>query len=160
MKRQSMKLHMDGLAALLLFGIFAVCVLLVLLTGAGAYERLTARDQASYDRRVCTQYLATRVRQADNLGNVSVEPFDGETALCLIDRDGYLTRVYYHDGYLMELYTSVDAEMAPEDGERLMKASGLLMALEDGLLELTVTGPDGVSDRLFLSLRCREGAAA
>ena len=50
--------HQDGLAALLLFGIFAVCVLMVLLTGANAYRRLTERDQQAYQRRTCAQYLS------------------------------------------------------------------------------------------------------
>lgn len=56
---------MGGLLALLLLLVFAVCVLSVLLTGAGTYQTLTRRDQDSYDRRTAAQYLATRVRQAD-----------------------------------------------------------------------------------------------
>ena len=46
MKRQGTKRHMDGLLMLLLFGVFAVCVLIVLLTGARAYRGLTDRDRA------------------------------------------------------------------------------------------------------------------
>ena len=53
MKRKTIKHHIDGLIALLLFGVFAVCVLAVLLTGAEAYRRLTQRDRArSEERRV------------------------------------------------------------------------------------------------------------
>ncbi len=151
---------MDGLAALLLFGIFAACVLAVLLTGAGAYRRLTERDQASYERRTCAQYIATRIRQADRQGSVSVEPFGGVTALCLAEEGGYVTYVYCYDGYLMELYTAADAELAPEDGEQLMRAAGLDLSLTGGLLEVTVTDPDGAAERLYLSLRSGEGAAA
>ena len=44
MKQRTVKHNIDGLAALLLFGIFAACVLSVLLSGAGAYRRLTQRD--------------------------------------------------------------------------------------------------------------------
>ena len=53
--------RMDGLLALLLFALFAACVLAVLLTGARAYRRLTLRDQASYNTRTCVQYVATPV---------------------------------------------------------------------------------------------------
>lgn len=158
--KQNVRHYMDGLAALLLFGIFAVCILAVLLTGAGAYERLTARDQSSYERRVCTQYIATRVRQADIFGNVSVEQFDGVPALCMVDGDGYLTRVYCYDGYLKELYTSVDADLSLDAGENLMEADELTLSLDDGLLEVSVSGPNGAEDRMYLSLRCGEGAAA
>ena len=51
MKRTRIHYHLDGLIALLLFGVFAVCVLAVLLTGASAYQRLTQRDMAAYDSR-------------------------------------------------------------------------------------------------------------
>ncbi len=158
--RRNAKQHMDGLAALLLFGIFAACVLAVLLTGAGAYQRLTARDQASYERQTCAQYIATRVRQADSLGSVSVEQFGGVPALRLMDQVGYVTYVYCCDGYLMELYTSPDADLTPADGEKLMAVAGLELSLTDGLLEVAVTGPAGAEERLYLSLRCGEGAAA
>lgn len=81
MKRRGIQHHLDGLLALLLFGVFTVCVLSVLLTGARAYRRLTVRDQASYSRRTCAQYITTRVRQADCLGGVTVEPFGDAAAL-------------------------------------------------------------------------------
>ena len=44
MKKHSIQHHIDTLAVLLLFGVFAVCVLSVLLTGADAYRRMTERD--------------------------------------------------------------------------------------------------------------------
>ena len=83
MKRQGTQHHIDTLAALLLFGIFAACVLTVLLAGAEAYRRVTERDREAYDRRTCVQYVATRVRQADAAGSVSLETFGGVKALVL-----------------------------------------------------------------------------
>lgn len=44
MKKQLGKHQMDGLLVLVLFSVFAGCVLSVLLTGAGAYRRLAERD--------------------------------------------------------------------------------------------------------------------
>lgn len=152
--------YIDGLAALLLFGIFAVCVVEVLLTGAGAYRRLTARDEAVCDRRTRTQYIATRVRQADGRDQVSVSELEGLTALRLLEDDGYVTWIYCWDGWLMELYTSAEAELGPEDGTQLMEASALSLSLEDGLLEIGVTGPAGDEDRLYLALRSGEGYQA
>lgn len=159
MKRRGVQHHLDGLAALLLFGIFAVCVLSVLLSGARAYRRLTDRDQASYGRRTCVQYIATRVRQADRLGGVTVEPFGGTTALTLFE-DGFVTRVYCYDGYLMELYAGEGAELSPEDGERVMEAESLSLSLRRRLLTVDITGASGRQERLFLLLRSGEGAVA
>lgn len=158
MKRTRIHYHLDGLIALLLFGVFAVCVLAVLLTGASAYQRLTQRDMAAYDSRVCLQYIAARVRQADRDNGVSVEPFGGRDALILTEEGGYATYVYWHEGYLMELYTSVDGDLAPEDGEKLMASGGLELSLEDGLLTVDITQGTGEQDTLCLSLRSGEGA--
>ena len=157
MKRRELQHHMDGLLALLLFGVFAVCVLTVLLTGAQAYRRLTVRDQNAYDRRTPVQYIATRVRQGDTLDGVAVESFEGSTALAL-RQDGYVTRIYWYDGYLMELYTGEDAALSPEDGEKVVAAGGLALSLEDDLLTVEVTGVSGETDTLRLSLRSGEGA--
>ena len=158
MKRRAIQHHIDGLIALLLFGVFAVCVLAVLLTGADAYRRLTERDQSSYSRRTCVQYIATRVRQADSLGQISVESFGGQDALVLLDGD-YLTRVYCYDGHLMELYCAEDAGLEPQDGEKVLKADSLTAAMEDGLLTATIYGADCI-DTVRISLRSGEEAAS
>ena len=158
MKREKIQHHMDGLLLLLLFGVFAVCVLSVLLTGAKAYRRLTLRDQEAYSRRTCVQYIATRVRQGDMEGAVTVEPF-GEGDALVMAKDGYVTRVYWHDGWLMEMYAGEDVQLAPEDGEKIMELDGLAMSMDGGLLTVEVDGGDAGTDTLRLSLRSGEGGA-
>ncbi len=160
MKKQTTQHHMDGLLALLLFSVFAVCVLSVLLTGANAYRRLTQRDQDAYNRRTCVQYLATRVRQSDMRDGVFIEDFDGIPALFLTDQYGYVTRVYCYEGQLMELYAAPDAELIPEDGEAIMEIEALDLSLADRFLTVSVTDAQGQKDSLCLSLRCGEEAAA
>ena len=160
MKRQGTKHHMDGLLMLLLFGVFAACVLAVLMTGARAYRRLTQRDQAAYDRRTCVQYIATRVRQSDVWGGVDLDELEGVPALLLHDGvTNCVTRVYCYDGWLMELYTFEDAELGPEAGEKIMPLEGLSFTLEDGLLTARIDSGEGVTDTLCLSLRCGEEGA-
>ena len=157
MKRQGTKHQIDGLLMLLLFGVFAVCVLIVLLTGARAYRGLTERDRAAYDRRTCVQYIATKVRQGDLTGGVAVETFGDAGALCLKDPDGFVTRLYCHDGWLMELYTFADAQLEPQDGERIMPLEGLSFEEKGGFLTAELQLGEGVTDTLCLSLRSEEG---
>lgn len=157
MKKKVTQHHMSGLLMLLLFGIFAVCVLAVLLTGARAYRGLTQRDQAAFDRRTCVQYIATRVRQGDVVGCVTVEPFEETTALALTQDGGLITWLYWYDGYLMELYTFVDAGLSPAEGDRIMPLESLELSLEDGLLTAEIGSGEGVVDTLRLSLRSEEG---
>ena len=160
MKQKPIQHHFDALAALLLFGVFAACVLAVLLTGADAYRRLTERDQAAYERRTGVQYIATRVRQADHAGGIAVEDFGGTDALILGADETYAARVYCYDGWLMELYCLAEEPMEPQDGQKIMEARALELSLEDGLLEASLTAADGTEDTLRLSLRSGEEAVS
>ena len=160
MRQKPIQHHIDALAALLLFGVFAVCVLAVLLTGADAYRRLTQRDQIASDRRACVQYVATRVRQADSEGGVTVEHADGMDLLVLGAGEEYVTYVYCYEGWLMELYIWSGEPMVPSDGWQLMEMEDMKLSLEDGLLSVDITTPQGEADNLLLALRGGEGAAA
>lgn len=158
MRKKVTEYHFEGLAALLVFGVFAACVAIVLLVGADAYRRLVARDGTVYNRNTCMQYVATRVRQAEGPDRISVEEFGGVNALALTDSVGYITRVYYYDGHIMELYTDIDNVLSPEAGEQVIEAGGLDFSMEDGLLTITVIDPEGKQSTLMLSVRGGEGA--
>lgn len=148
---------------LLLFGVFTVCILIVLLTGADIYQRLSVRDQLSYDQRTAAQYLTTRVRQADRLGDVSIRRFEGQDALVfteVIEGDAYETLVYCYDGYLRELFVAADGGFLPEDGEKVLAAQGLTIRQDGQLLDVELTSPSGELQVLSLYLRSRKGAAA
>ena len=162
MNMKQNKGKIDALIVLLLFGVFAVCILSVLLTGADAYQRLSQRDQTSYDSRTAAQYLTTRVRQADRLGDVTVEDFGGADALVFteeIDGAVYRTTVYCYDGYLRELFADGEEIFLPEDGEKILQAQDLTLTLTGQILQAELTDPAGEVQDLTLYLRSREGAA-
>ena len=101
MKKKRRNRKVDSVLVLLLFGVFAICILFVLLTGADTYRRLSERGGESYDARTAAQYITTRVRQADRENGVMVRTFEGCSALVLpqtIDGTVYETRIYYYDG--------------------------------------------------------------
>lgn len=155
------KHQIDGLLAFLLLAVFTVCVLSVLLTGADVYRRLTTRDRDAYDRRTAIQYVAAKVRQADRSASVSLTQFGDGDALVLtqdIDGQAYLTRIYCHEGWFRELFSSTSGEFFPSDGEKVLKATGLDLSLEDGLLTVAITDSQGSETALSLSLRGGEGA--
>ena len=162
MKQRPNNRKADSLLALLLFGVFAVCILAVLLTGADAYRRLSRRDRESYDSRTAVQYLSTRVRQADREGGVEVGSFEGCPALILpevINGSCYETRVYCYDGYLRELFAAADGSFLPADGEKVLPAEELRVSASESALHLELCTADGQWQELVLYLRSGEGAA-
>lgn len=166
MRNTAGKHRIDGVFVLLLFSIFAVCVLLVLLTGAGSYRRLTERDAESYDQRIAVQYVAAKIRGADADDCIFTGDFSGTAAsdgdtLHLLEKIGgvlYDTRVYYYEGYIRELFTAADAAFSPEDGNPVLSARGLAFDWNGRLLTVTATDEAGKTTTLTLAPRSGEGA--
>lgn len=158
-RHSSRQPHPERLLTLLSFGLFALCVLAVLLSGAQAYRRLAARDQAQYLQRTCAQYLATKVRQASGSAALSCTSFGDGDALLLsetVEGEAYTTLIYCSGGWLRELFTYDPASACPEDGEAVLEAQSLALALEDGLLTAKISDPQGDFSQIILSLRSGE----
>ena len=163
MMKRSSKQHMDGLLAVLLLAVFAACLVLVLLTGAQVYQRLSQRDDAAYTWRTAGQYVSAKVRQEDRIDAVSVEEFDGRAALVLqenIDDEVYFTRIYCCDGYLRELFSPSDVELAAEDGEKVLPMHDFSVMLDEDMLTFVLEDEAGRKQTILLALRSGEGAGA
>lgn len=161
MNDRSGKRPISGLAALILLGVFAVGILTVLLTGARAYKGLTGRDAVSYDSRTCVQFLTVKVRQAPAPDAVVLSNFgDGDSLLIREQIDGseYWTQVYCHNGWMMELFTTANAGLAPEDGEKILPVQSLVMERSGNLLRLDIVDGNGTENTVLLTLRGGEGA--
>ncbi len=156
MENNKIERKLSTVAALLLFAVFATGVFAVLLTGAKIYRNLVRVDASAYDSRTCSQYLASKIRQAPSPDAVCVEVFWGTEALVItqnIDGDAYVTRIYCHDGWLMELFSIADGEFSPEDGDKVLPASNLSVTQQQDLLLISVTDGNGKQMQLRHTLR-------
>ena len=151
--REQNKTKLGSLMALTLFGLFAVCILTVLLTGADVYRNVTERDQMTYEKRTVAQFLTTKARQADVEGWLEAGTFEGLDALTIsetIDGISYCTRIYCYDGYIRELFAEADCGMTAEAGEKVLPAEGLQVWQEHSVIHVEVTATDGTVQQLFL----------
>lgn len=159
MKEPIRQHHIDGLFVLLSFGVYAVLVLLVLLTGAKSYRSQVARDQQSWDSRTGLQYVAAKLRHADEKDAVSLsgEEDGGYKTLELtetIEGERYTTSIYCDDGYIRELFTLSGNPFLPEDGEKVMPVQQLRFYLDDdGQLRVKVVDVNGNHEAMMLYLR-------
>ena len=138
MKEKSWKI--TDLLAMTVFAVFALCVLLVLLSGAKVYRGVTERGEESDTARTAVRYLTTRIRQAES---VAVGDFEGCRTLLIpeqIDGTTYVTRLYVHDGYLRELYSVEKGAFLPADGEKVLPAAQWDVTLEQNLLTIRLDG--------------------
>lgn len=167
MKKETTGYHMDGVYVLLLFAVFAGCILIVLLFGASAYEKLVERDQAAYNQRTGTQYLAAKIRHSDSNDHIFVGSFSDRTDISEDDINtlylqfvgdegdvpGFYTKIYYYDGYIREVLCAEDVGLVPEDGNKIMAAKGLEISKNKNLISCVVTNEDGTESRLKLAVR-------
>ena len=163
MKQNTNERTVSVVAALLVFGVFAVGVMGVLLSGASAYRRLTGRDSAAFAERTCTQYIATRLRQAPSPQSVDVTQFGGEDALCItqeLEGTAYVTRIYCHEGWLMELFSTADGTFTPEDGEKILPLRAMSLTRQGGLITAALTDEAGITRSVTIYLRGGEEAAS
>lgn len=147
---------------LVLFAVLAVCMILVLMTGAGVYKRLTARGKQSYETRTAPLYIATKVRQADCVGGVTTEHSNGTDILRLnewIDGSCYVTRIYCYEGYVRELFAAETVPFDPTAGERIAPAQKVSFSLEEGNLSIVVRQVNGTVSEQRLTLRSVIGEA-
>ena len=143
---------LSTVSALLVLAVFAVGILGVLWGGASAYRRLTQRDQAVYDRRTAAQYLTTKLRQAPGSGAISTGRFgDGDAVVITEQWEGisFITRLYCHEGWLMELYSLAEGAFSPQDGQKVVPMDQLQVQMKNGLLELTLTCGEDTRQVLF-----------
>ncbi len=156
MKDYKNERSLSTVAALLLLAVFAVGVLAVLLSGAQSYRRLTQQDQIAFDSRTVAQYLASKLRQAPGPEAASISDFGGTAALQIIqqiDGEEYVTHIYCHDGWLMELFSIAQGDFSPEDGEKVLPASDLRITRQQDLLTVELLDGSGEPVCLKLSIR-------
>lgn len=154
MKKRGEKIHIDFLIGVLVFGIFAVGIIAALLAGAGAYKRLTQRDSAAYDCRICTSYLTTKVRAADPENISFVEkgaPEGGALRISeTIDGEEYVSYIYCYNGWICELYTAGEFEPEYEFGEKLLEIKSLDMEFEEGIFSADIVTSGGEARHLLV----------
>ncbi len=145
---------LGAFAALALFGVFALGILASLLTGAGVYRRLAQHSEDSGVQRTAAQYLSMRVRQSTSPQNIRVGSFGSDALEIPQELNGqlYLTRVYCHEGWLMELFSTAQGDFSPGDGEKILPLESLSISLEQGLLTLSYPNAEGAVQQLCLSL--------
>ena len=163
MEKTESRFQAEKLLPLVLFAILAVCAVLVLLAGAGVYKRLTERSGEAFHNRTVPLYIATKVRQADCAGAVSVENRNGTEILCLgeeINGTAYVTRIYCHEGVVRELFSAEEVAFDPAAGEMIAEASEVGFSLEDGCLTVRITGGDKTVTEQTLTLRSGAGEVA
>jgi len=110
-------------ATLMVFCIFAMLAFTVILLGAGAYRSIAEASRDGSDERLSLSFVWTMVKNNDGAENIYIQDYNGRPSLYIDEEIGgmtYHTIIYYHDGWLMELFADPLFQPRPSDGIRVM----------------------------------------
>lgn len=164
-KKTVQTFQIDGILSLLLFGVFAACLLLVLLSGTKTYSRIVERDDMVYTQRTAAQYFAQKLRSVPAADSVSITQAHGKDALVIrqeLEGEWYLTVIYCYDGWLWELFTDEEnaaAGIDPACGEKLLEVTDLDLEKDRDLVTVSFAAA-GRRSTLRISLRGEQEVAA
>ena len=132
-------------AALLMLALFALSILAVLLSGAKTYQSLIEKGTDDYARRTCLQFISTKLTQAP--ADITIGQFGDGDSLFLTEQVGdrrFVTRIYCHEGWLMELYSLDSPQFQPEDGEKILPLDSLSVTRQGNLITVQACREDAV----------------
>lgn len=122
----------SAVGSMLLFVLFAVCMLMAVAVAADTYGRIKTGYQQSFGTAASIKYISNKLRAAEN-----VTLLDGGKAAA-IESGGMVSVIYCGDGGLYEKNTVTGGELTADGGELISTASALEFSEHDGLYEITV----------------------
>jgi hypothetical protein len=146
------------LFTMLLFFAIAICALFTILFGAQVYENIGDRMNENFRETTPLSYVANKIRQADEVGMVSIVDMEGTNVLKIdqvYGEDTYNTFIYYKEGQIKELFCREDSGLTLEDGIDIMESDGIrFMLVQKNLLKVKTNDENGGA--MLLTLRSEE----
>jgi len=103
-----------GLIIIGITAFFLGCFFLLLIFGTGIYRGIVSRQSENQMERALSSYLLTVSRNGEAGIQMGVME-DGRQVLIVEDGDsGYGSRIYLHEGYLVEDYGKIDGAYYPD----------------------------------------------
>ncbi len=120
-------------ASLLLFLIFAICMIVIIGAGAGIYSRITGGYETTYGSSAAIKYVSNKMRASE--GCEIIENGKG----IVLENGDILTVIYSGSGGIYEKSFSSDSRVSAEGGELVVETDRLYVSDSSGLYEISVT---------------------
>jgi hypothetical protein len=140
-------------------------MLLVLMMGAGAYQRVRDTSENHFSEDTCISYLTMKLRHFDDAtGTVYLGDVNGTPGIYMtefIDEREFVTAIYFYDedetddepGYVRELFAERGYDFVPQYGFEILQVQGLSFGLEDGVVKISCIGTGGGHAETYIALR-------
>lgn len=132
-KNRSLGDTISTVASMLLFLIFAGCLLMIISIAAGTYNRISNNFDKTFGTSAALRYVSNKIKNSE-----SAEIAEEGAAVYL--RSGELINIiYFENGALYEKNISADEEPSTGDGDKLFDLGSMNISDNSGLMKITVT---------------------
>lgn len=129
----------SAVGSMLLFVLFALCMLMAVAVAADTYSRIKNGYQQSLGTAASIKYVSNKLRSAD-----SVTLLDSGAAVV----SGDMVSVIYCDGGLYEKSSVFGDDISPSGGDKISDIDTMRITERDGLYEITVSSGGQTSSML------------
>lgn len=102
-----------------ILGMFLVMSLMLIMLGAGFYQKITDKVNANDQIRTSVNYIANKVRFSE-MNNLSVKNIN-DVKVLEIEQEGYIDLIYFYNGSIMEVSVAGEEGFMPEFGTSIIK---------------------------------------
>jgi hypothetical protein len=159
--RSAKRLHsISGLFAFMLIGVFALCALMIIVSGVKSYRSMGSANLLSSQQRIALGYVSGKLRAVGDADSVSIREEQGVKLLVLSEEaDGtvYETRIFFGGDGLYEQFSESGLEFDPEGAEPIALLPGFTFERTGSLVTLSARLSDGAEAVTCVALRAGEG---
>lgn len=130
-KKRNMSDTVGTIGSMLLFLLFAGCLLMIIAVAAQTYSRLSANFDKSFGSSASLRYISNKIKNANTAEIVE------EDVLCL-KYDDMMELVFFKNGALYEKCVGIDSEIVTEGGDKIFELSDMKVFDEGNLIKITV----------------------
>lgn len=142
-----------------LFGIFALCCILVLIFGARIYQEIVSGEKSNAELRTSLSYVAEKIHQNDTFEGIRLDTIDEAPALLLSDSYNdieYITYIYFWNGQLKEQTLRSDLTPSKNAGQTITELQDFQISqLNDRLYCFTACNDAGKEMSIYVNSKTR-----
>ena len=120
------------IGSMLLFLLFAGCLLMIIAVAAGTYSRISTNFDRTFGETAALRYVSNKIKSSESAEIIQ----DGEA---LILKNGGITNIiYYRSGGLYEKSISSEDEPSADGGDKIFDINKMNISEDDRWFKITV----------------------
>ncbi|MCX4357676.1 MAG: hypothetical protein OSJ43_15905 [Oscillospiraceae bacterium] len=131
------------IGSMLLFLMFAGCLLMIIAVAAGTYSRISSNFDKTFGSSASLRYISNKLKSCDSAEIV------GQGSGIVLRSDGIFDVIYFGDNGLYEKTVMSDTDIGFSGGDRIFELNGMTVSDLGNLYKITVVFNGGENSTLI-----------